>query len=140
MRLSTWLNMHILLSSRQWSYCPNTFTPFGAYRRVMPVTQRWGLIKAGFSRRIEKTERIRASRQAKRERGLWQRRYWEHQIRDENDFERHVDYIHYNPVMHGYVSRPIDWPFSTFHGYVQRGRLPANWANGITEVATGGER
>ncbi len=59
---------------------------------------RWSLIKAGFSRRLAKGEHIRASRQAKRERGIWQRRYWEHQIRDEIDLAWHVGYIHYNPV------------------------------------------
>ncbi|CAH1189692.1 hypothetical protein NTGBS_1090004 [Candidatus Nitrotoga sp. BS] len=62
---------------------------------------RWSLIKAGFSRRLAKGEHIRASRQAKREWGIWQRRYWEHQIRDETDLARHVDYLHYNPVKHG---------------------------------------
>lgn len=67
---------------------------------------RWSLIKSGFSRGLEKTEFIRASRVSKRERGIWQRRYWEHQIRDELDFEKHADYIHYNPVKHGYVKRP----------------------------------
>lgn len=71
-------------------------------------SMRWSLIKSAFSRRLEKTEFIRASRASKRERGIWQRRYWEHQIRDELDFEKHVDYIHYNPVKHGYVKRPID--------------------------------
>ncbi|WP_333876663.1 REP-associated tyrosine transposase, partial [Methylobacter sp.] len=76
---------------------------------------RWSLIKSSFSRGLEKTESIRASRVKKRERGIWQRRYWEHQIRDECDFEKHVDYIHYNPVKHGYAKRPIDWPFSTLH-------------------------
>ena len=59
---------------------------------------RWSLIKSGFSRRQEKGERIHASRKAKRERGIWQRRYWEHQIHDELDLTRHVDYIHFNPV------------------------------------------
>lgn len=101
---------------------------------------RWGLIKAGFSRRIEKTEPIRTSRQAKRERGIWQRRYWEHQIRDDNDFEKHVNYIHYNPVKHGYVSHPLDWPYSTLHRYVHRGMLPANWADLIADVSSEGER
>ena len=67
---------------------------------------RWSLIKAGFSRRLAKGERICASRQAKHERGIWQRRYWEHQIRDEIDLARHVDYIHYNPVKHGWVTHP----------------------------------
>jgi len=63
---------------------------------------RWSLIKAGFSQRLAKGEYIRASRQAQRERGIWQRRYWEHQIRNEIDLARHVDYIHYNPVKHGW--------------------------------------
>ncbi len=89
---------------------------------------RWSLIKSGFSRKIEKTEYIRLSRENKRERGIWQRRYWEHQIKDDGDFERHVDYIHYNPVKHGYVKRAIDWPFSTIHSYIQKGILPENWA------------
>ena len=93
---------------------------------------RWSLIKSSFSRRLEKTEFIRASRISKRERGIWQRRYWEHQIRDECDFERHVDYIHYNPVKHGYVKRPGDWPFSTFHRYVQTGVLPEYWTDDLT--------
>jgi putative transposase len=88
---------------------------------------RWSLLKSGFSRGLEKTELIRASRLNKRERGIWQRRYWEHQIRDEWDFEKHADYIHYNPVKHGYVKRPVDWPFSTFHRYVQTGVLPEHW-------------
>ena len=64
---------------------------------------RWGLIKSGFSRLLPKTERINKSRIRKGERGIWQRRYWEHLIRDDADYEKHVDYIHYNPVKHGYV-------------------------------------
>ncbi|WP_148864581.1 REP-associated tyrosine transposase [Marinobacter fonticola] len=88
---------------------------------------RWSLIKAGFSRRLEKEERIRKSRSDKRERGIWQRRYWEHQIRDEADLKRHVDYIHYNPVKHGWVNRPIDWRHSTLHGYVARGTIGMDW-------------
>ena len=102
---------------------------------------RWSLIKAGISRRIEKNERISASRQAKRERGIWQRRYWEHQIRDEDDLSRHVDYIHYNPVKHGWVSRPVDWPHSTLHSYIERGMVTADWGGRI-DVGAGsyGER
>ncbi|XLM22241.1 transposase, partial [Chromobacterium piscinae] len=49
------------------------------------------------------------------ERGIWQRRYWEHQIRDEADLQAHVDYIHYNPVKHGHVERVLEWPYSSFH-------------------------
>ena len=88
---------------------------------------RWSLIKAGFSRRIEKTEHVGASRAAKRERGIWQRRYWEHQIRDESDLARHVDYIHCNPVKHGWVKRPVDWPHSTLHGYIERKMASPDW-------------
>ena len=89
--------------------------------------KRWMLIKAGFSRQLPKRERISDSRKNKGERGLWQRRYWEHLIRDETDFARHVDYIHYNPVKHGYVTRAVDWPLSTIHQYVAEGLLDDNW-------------
>jgi len=70
--------------------------------------KRWMLIKAGFSRRISEGEPRSASRQAKGERGIWQRRYWEHFIRDERDFAEHVDYIHYNPVKHGHARMVTD--------------------------------
>jgi putative transposase len=91
---------------------------------------RWNLIKGGFSRRITKGERISASRQSKGERGIWQRRFWEHLIRDDNDFERHVDYIHYNPVKHGLVKRPVDWSFSSIHRYIKNQVIDENWACG----------
>ncbi len=89
---------------------------------------RWRQIKSAFSRVIEKDERIFNSRLRKQERGVWQRRFWEHAIRDEEDFNRHVDYIHINPVKHGYVQRAADWRFSSFHRYVRLGILPADWA------------
>ena len=102
---------------------------------------RWSLIKAGFSRRLERDESIRASRAAKRERGIWQRRYWEHQIRDESDLERHVDYIHFNPVKHGWVSRPVDWAYSTLHRYIASGLVPEDWGGGEENDRRGyGER
>ncbi|WP_299872956.1 transposase [uncultured Cocleimonas sp.] len=85
------------------------------------------LFKSGFSRQIPKTEKINSSRESKRERGIWQRRYWEHLIHDETDFAKHVDYIHYNPVKHGYVERAVDWKFSTLHSYVKKGLLTADW-------------
>jgi putative transposase len=59
---------------------------------------------------------------------LWQRRFWEHTIRDDGDFARHVDYIHFNPVKHGLAVRVRDWPHSSFHSYVRRGVLPEDWA------------
>jgi putative transposase len=65
------------------------------------------------------------------EHAVWQRRFWEHTIRDERDFERHVDYIHFNPVKHGFVARVRDWPHSSFHDYVRRGMLPEDWAGQV---------
>ena len=88
---------------------------------------RWMLIKAGFSRGIAKDERRNPSRLKKGERGIWQRRYWEHLIRDDRDYEKHVDYIHYNPVKHGNVKRASDWPYSSIHRYIASGQLPHNW-------------
>ena len=94
---------------------------------------RWRQIKSAFSRAIEKDERISNSRLRKQERGVWQRRFWEHAIRDEEDFNRHIDYIHINPVKHGYVQRAVDWHFSSFHRYVKLGILPADWAGVVND-------
>lgn len=91
---------------------------------------RWRLIKTGFSRALPRDEYISPSRQDKGERGIWQRRYWEHRIRDAADFQRHVDYIHHNPRKHGHVQRVADWPWSSFHHYVRAGLLPVDWAGG----------
>ena len=100
---------------------------------------RWRLIKTNFSRHLSVSERISESRYAKGERGIWQRRYWEHTIRDESDFARHVDYIHINLVKHGLVTRVRDWPYSSFHRMVKLGFLLEDWAG---DVAAGsfGER
>ena len=89
---------------------------------------RWSLVKAGFSRTLDRYEHIRSSRARKRERGIWQRRYWEHQVRDDADLGRHVDYIHINPVKHGHVSTPADWPYSSIHRYIRQGILVPDWA------------
>ncbi|MGD9583492.1 MAG: transposase [Lysobacterales bacterium] len=90
---------------------------------------RWSLIKAGFSRQIARSEAVSQSRRQKGERGLWQRRFWEHLIRDPDDYARHVDYIHYNPVKHGLVAQAVDWPHSSIHRFVRDGILPADWAS-----------
>jgi putative transposase len=66
-----------------------------------------------------------------REAAIWQRRFWEHQIRDEIDFERHLDYIHFNPVKHGYANSVLDWPYSTFHRYLREGVYLADWGGGV---------
>ena len=87
---------------------------------------RWNLIKSGFSRGIDAHPRS-PSKISKREKGIWQRRYWEHQIRGDDDLTRHVDYIHYNPVKHGYVKRAADWPYSSIHRYIKDGLLDENW-------------
>lgn len=97
---------------------------------------RWSQIKAGFSRRLIRDERIRASRRSKRERGVWQRRYWEHQIRDEADLARHVDYVHFNPVKHGWVTRTVDWPHSTLHTYIARGMATPDWGGRMNDEAS----
>jgi len=94
---------------------------------------RWRLIKNGFSRPLATNEQRTSSKIAKREKGIWQRRYWEHAIRDERDLERHVDYIHFNPVKHGHASRVCDWPHSSFHRYVARGLLPPDWGGDMDE-------
>ena len=103
--------------------------------------KRWMLIKSGFSRRIPKNEYRRKNRITKGERGIWQRRYWEHMIRDERDFEQHMNYIHYNPVKHGYVAKAVEWKHSSIHRYIKEGIIDPNW--GISETFEGdnyGER
>lgn len=101
---------------------------------------RWSLIKSGFSRGLAKMESISPSRISKRERGIWQRRYWEHLIRDEADFERHVDYIHHNPVKHGYAVSAAEWSYSSIHVYIRKGLLSANWSIGNDFNGGYGER
>ncbi|MGZ8257332.1 MAG: REP-associated tyrosine transposase [Gallionella sp.] len=91
---------------------------------------RWSLIKSGFSRGLPASVNRSESKIAKREKGIWQRRFWEHQIRDDLDLQRHVDYIHFNPVKHGYVARVVDWPYSSFHRYVVDGICRDDWAAG----------
>jgi putative transposase len=93
---------------------------------------RWRRIKGHFSSAlIEKG--LKLKRWPNGDLALWQRRFWEHTIRDDRDFARHVDYIHFNPVKHGLVRRVRDWPFSSFHRYVREDILPKEWAGDIGE-------
>jgi len=101
---------------------------------------RWRLIKTGFSRALPHGETISASRLGKGERSIWQRRYWEHRIRDQADFNRHIDYIHHNPRKHGHVQRVAEWPWSSFHRYVRGGILTEDWAGGEDSDHEAGER
>ena len=100
---------------------------------------RWQRIKGRFTRLLVK-QGVDLSRNAKGEYDLWQRRYWEHTIRDDIDLQRHVDYIHYHPVKHGFVQRVTDWPYSSFHRYVRDGLLPQDWGGLDTGADHFGER
>jgi putative transposase len=101
---------------------------------------RWQLIKGTFtSGLLAAGADLKPDR--KGEYALWQRRFWEHTVRDERDFERHVDYIHFNPVKHGLVAAVEQWPYSSFHRYVKDGLLPWDWAGSAGEaVGRFGER
>ncbi len=100
---------------------------------------RWRIIKSQFSRNFSANVQRSNSKIKHREKGIWQRRYWEHQIRDDLDLQRHVDYIHYNPVKHGLVKQVKDWPHSTFHRYVKQGIYSENWGSGFDEKGMFGE-
>ena len=89
--------------------------------------RRLRLVKARFTKHLLR-EGVDISSDHRGEYRLWQKRFWEHTIRDDRDFETHVNYVHINPVKHGYAARAVDWPHSTIHRYVKRGMLPADWA------------
>ena len=92
--------------------------------------RRWGRIKALTVKALPAVLRDNprtAAQTYKREASVWQRRFWEHLIRDEEDFAAHLDYLHFNPVKHGYTERVVDWPWSTFHRYVRAGVYPMEW-------------
>jgi putative transposase len=97
---------------------------------------RWRRIKGHFSSTL-----IGANADLKRrsngDLALWQRRFWEHTIRDDRDLARHIDYVHFNPVKHGLVRRVRDWPYSSFHRYVREGLLPEDWAGDLGENESG---
>jgi putative transposase len=100
---------------------------------------RWTLIKRWFSAAIPTGESRSESHAAKGERGIWQRRFWDHTVRDADDFARHVDDIHFNPIKHGLVARAVDWPHSPFRRAVAQGVYPADWARADDDVAGFGE-
>jgi putative transposase len=92
---------------------------------------RWAIIKRHVSKicgeQFNNREKVSDSRHKRQESHIWQRRFWEHQIRDDLDFKRHMDYLHWNPVKHGYVPRVGDWPFSSFHRLVVQGIYAPDW-------------
>ena len=101
---------------------------------------RWRQIKSALSSNLAPDEAVSASRAGKAERGIWQRRFWEHLIRDEADYARHVEYCWINPLKHGLVRRVSDWPHSSFHRDVRAGLVPIDWGGEIDEGGDFGER
>ncbi len=103
-------------------------------------SDRWRLIKKTFSKSIPKAEYRSEVRIKRYERGIWQRRFWEHTIADDVDYAAHMDYIHYNPVKHQWVSVVKEWPYSTFHAMVAKGVYPLDWAGCEMRGFDAGER
>ena len=95
---------------------------------------RWRLVKLEFSKALPTDEHLSPVRAIRGERGIWQRRYWEHLIRDDKDMQAHMDYVHFNPVKHGMVSRVVDWPYSTFHKLVELGIYSSDWVCGMADT------
>ncbi len=93
---------------------------------------RWRLIKTFVTKHRDVSwmlPRKNDSREKRREQTLWYRRFWEHTIRDDEDYRRHCDYIHYNPVRHGLCVAPKHWPYSSFHRFVKEGRYELDWGD-----------
>lgn len=102
---------------------------------------RWRLIKRyvtlACSATLHQPHLMTTSKTKHRESTLWQRRYWEHLIRDDDDYAKHIDYVHFNPVKHGLVNQVVDWPHSSFHRYVKQGAYAADW--GLSVKVDAGE-
>lgn len=95
-------------------------------------SKRWQKIKCYFTKQLLK-KGYSFSKNTKGEYDLWQRRFWEHTITNDHDYENHVNYIHYNPVKHKLVNNVFEWPFSTFHWYVKNGLLEKHWGRDFQE-------
>jgi len=127
-------------SRRRWPYQTNAIVLLPDHLHVIwtlprcdaAYSRRWAWIKRQFTRRWTLggggEEPVSAGRRRDGRRGVWQPKFWEHTIESADDFERHFDYIHYNPVKHGLVRCPRDWPWSSFRRYVRLGVYPENWA------------
>ena len=92
---------------------------------------RWARIKRFVSKQcgpeLRREDWINQSKRRRKESTLWQQRFWERQILDDHDYEKYMDYLHYNPVKHGYVKAMTDWPHSSFHRYVRQGVYHEDW-------------
>jgi REP-associated tyrosine transposase len=100
---------------------------------------RWRLIKAAFAKSLPKQEQLTTVRKTRHERGIWQRRFWEHLIRNESDYARHIEYCYVNPVKHRLVTRVRDWPHSSFHRDVEREIVSLDWAGDLSATGEFGE-
>ena len=102
---------------------------------------RWSLIKSGFSKRAQNfchiEDWMNDSKRKHRESTIWQRRFWEHRIRSDEEYQAYMDYTHFNPVKHGLVQQVVDWPYSTFHRHVKQGTYPENWGSELRGMSTG---
>jgi len=103
-------------------------------------SNRWRLIKAAFSRALPPVEQRSVIMVRRKERGIWQHRFWEHTIRDDRDYAAHMDYIHFNPVKHGLVGNAADWPFSSFRHCVAKELYPPGWVAAGDGLPDAGER
>jgi putative transposase len=101
--------------------------------------ERWRRIKGAFTRALPEATRS-STKLRKGERGVWQRGYWEHTIRDDRDYAAHMDYIHFNPMKHGLAESPAEWPYSSFRRRVAAGLYPAEWLGGGAELIETGEQ
>ncbi len=106
------------------------------YQIILIMAFEYQMIKSHFSRSLVKID-IDLDRNKKGEINLWQRRYWEHQIRDDKDLQAHIDYIHFNPVKHGHVENVTDWPYSSFHRYVRLGIYDDDWGHHVPKHVNG---
>jgi putative transposase len=97
---------------------------------------RWRLVKTWFSKRCDERYKLTPNthRMNKKQQAIWQHRYWEHQLRDEQDVKQHIDYIHYNPVKHGYVTNPVDWKHSSIHRFIKQGVIDPHWGEGMIDI------
>ena len=100
-------------------------------------SSRWKAIKIRFAKAMPSVEYRSHVRIARGERGIWQRRFWEHTLRDEQDYAAHMDYVHINPVKHGLVRQVRDWPHSSFHRYAALGLYPEDWAGIVDDLEAG---
>jgi putative transposase len=98
---------------------------------------RWKAIKIAFAKTLPKTERLSEVRERKGERGIWQRRFWGHTIRDDRDYAAHVDYVHINPFKRGLVRQVSDWPYSSFHRFVKEGIYADDWVGEVVSMDVG---